>query len=169
MKQFKHLIIAFVLTLGTVAFTQAQSKVAHIASQELIESMPGYKTAMSDLEKLQNTYDAEIKTMMTEFQSTYQTYSQEAASKTDEVNAKRSQEMQTTEQTIAQYRQNALQDLQKKEVELLKPVYEKARAAVQKVARAKGFDYVIDSTTGTGVILADGYDLMGDVKTDLGI
>ena len=77
--------------------------------------------------------------------------------------------MQTTEQTIAQYRQNALQDLQKKEVELLKPVYEKARVAVQKVARAKGFDYVIDSTTGTGVILADGYDLMADVKKDLGI
>ena len=124
---------------------------------------------MSDLEKLQNTYDAEIKTRMTEFSNTYKQYSQEAESKTAEENAKRSQEMQTTEQTIAQYRQNALQDLQKKEVELLKPVYEKARVAVQKVARAKGFDYVIDSTTGTGVILADGYDLMADVKKDLGI
>lgn len=169
MKQFKHLILAFVLTFGAVAFSQAQSKVAHIASQELIEAMPGYKTAMSDLEQLQNTYDAEIKTMMTEFQNTYKTYSQEAASKTDEENAKRSQEMQATEQTIGQYRQNALQDLQKKEVELLKPVYERARTAVQKVARAKGFDYVIDSTTGTGVILADGYDLMADVKKDLGI
>jgi outer membrane protein len=107
--------------------------------------------------------------MMTEFSNTYKQYSQEAESKTAEENAKRSQEMQTTEQTIAQYRQNALQDLQKKEVELLKPVYEKARVAVQKVARAKGFDYVIDSTTGTGVILADGYDLMADVKKDLGI
>ena len=169
MKQYKNLIIAFALTIGAVAFTQAQSKVAHIASQELIEAMPGYKTAMSDLEKLQNTYDAEIKTMMTEFSNTYKQYSQEAESKTAEENAKRSQEMQTTEQTIAQYRQNALQDLQKKEVELLKPVYEKARVAVQKVARAKGFDYVIDSTTGTGVILADGYDLMADVKKHLGI
>lgn len=169
MKQFKTLFIACLLTLGATSFTQAQSKIAHIASQELIEAMPGYKAAMSDLEKLQNTYDAEIKTMMTEFQNTYKQYSQEAESKTAEENAKRSQEMQTTEQTIAQYRQNALQDLQKKEVELLKPVYERARDAVQKVARAKGYNYVIDSTTGTGVILADGYDLMADVKKDLGI
>ena len=68
-----------------------------------------------------------------------------------------------------EFRQNALRDLQKKEGELLKPVYEKARTAIQKVARAKGYQYVMDSTTGAGLILADGYDLMPDVKKDLGI
>ena len=41
---------------------------------------------------------------------------------------------------------------------------------IQKVGRAKGFLFVLDSTPGsTGVILADGYDLMPDVKADLGI
>ncbi|MEP2968991.1 MAG: OmpH family outer membrane protein, partial [Nonlabens ulvanivorans] len=34
---------------------------------------------------------------------------------------------------------------------------------------AKGFDYVLDSTTGTGVIMADGYDITPDVKKELGI
>ena len=34
---------------------------------------------------------------------------------------------------------------------------------------AKGYKYVLDSTTGTGLILADGYDLMADVKKELGI
>ena len=169
MKMYNKLILAVALVFGAMSFTNAQSKVAHIASQELIEAMPGYKTAMSDLEKLQNTYDAEIKTMLTEASNTMKRYQQEAETKTEEENAKRAQELQTTEQSIAKYRQNAVQDLQKKEVELLKPVYERARTAVQKVAREKGFDYVLDSTTGTGVILADGYDLMADVKTELGI
>jgi len=68
-----------------------------------------------------------------------------------------------------QYRETAQQDLQKKETELLRPVYEKARTAIQKVAREKGYDYVLDSTTGTGVLLADGHNLMPDVKKDLGI
>ena len=40
---------------------------------------------------------------------------------------------------------------------------------MQKVARAKGYEYVLDSTTGTGIIMADGYDLMNDVKAELGI
>lgn len=169
MKQFKTLLIAVALTFGATAFTNAQSKVAHIASQELIEQMPEYRAAMSQLEKLQKTYDTEIKDMVTEAQNTMKRYEAEAQTKTDEENAKRANELQQTQRTIGEYRNNAMQELQKKEMELLRPVMEKARTTIQKVARAQGFDYVLDSTTGTGLIMADGYDLMADVKRDLGI
>jgi len=169
MKQIKTLFIAITLILGVSSFTNAQSKVAHIASQELVNSMPEYKNATNELDRLRKNYDAEIKTMMTELQTKAKRYDAESATKTQEENTKRVQEVQSTERTISEYRNNALKDLQKKEVELLKPVIEKARVAVQKVARAKGYQYVIDSTTGTGLILADGYDLMPDVKKDLGI
>lgn len=169
MKQFKTLLIAVALTLGATAFTNAQSKVAHIASQELIEQMPEYKAAMSQLEKLQKTYDTEIKDMVTEAQNTMKRYEAEAQTKTDEENAKRANELQQTQRTIGEYRNNAMQELQKKEMELLRPVMEKARTTIQKVARAQGYDYVLDSTTGTGLIMADGYNLMPDVKQELGI
>jgi outer membrane protein len=45
---------------------------------------------------------------------------------------------------------------------------EKARAAVEKVAAAQGFDYVMDSSQGSSVLMAKGKDLMADVKTELG-
>ena len=169
MKQFKTLLIAVVLTFGTTAFTNAQSKIAHIATQELIETMPDYKSAMSQLEKLQKTYDTEIRDMVTEAQSTLQRYEAEASTKTAAENEKRGNEIQQTQRTIGEYRQNAMEELQKKEMELLRPIMEKARTTIQKVARAKGFEYVLDSTTGTGLIMADGYDLMADVKKELGI
>ncbi|MBQ0735152.1 OmpH family outer membrane protein [Aquimarina celericrescens] len=169
MKQFRTLLIAFALTIGTSSFVNAQSKVAHIASQELVESMPAFKAAKSEIEKLNKTYDAEIRNMVLELQNTIKKYSQEAETKTDEENLKRQQEIQATEKSINDYRQNALKDLQKKEIELMKPIYEQARTSIQKVARAQGFQYVLDSTTGTGVIMADGKDLMADVKKDLGI
>ncbi len=169
MKQFKTLLIAVALTLGATSFANAQSKVAHIATQELIEQMPSYKAAMNQLEKLQKTYDTEIKDMVTEAQGTMKRYEAEAQTKTDEENQRRANELQQTQRSIGEYRQDAMQKLQEKEVQLLRPVLEKARTTIQKVARAKGFDYVLDSTTGTGVIMADGYNLMADVKTDLGI
>ncbi len=169
MKQFKTLLIAVALIFGATSFANAQSKVAHIATQDLIEQMPSYKSAMSQLEKLEKTYDTEIKDMVTEAQSTMKRYEAEAQTKTDEENAKRANELQQTQRTIGEYRQNAMNELQKKQVELMRPVMEKARITIQKVARAKGFDYVLDSTTGTGVIMADGYDLMPDVKKELGI
>lgn len=169
MKQFKTLLIAVALTLGATAFTNAQSKISHVASQELVQTLPAYKDAMAQLEKLQKTYDAEIRDMMTEAQKTMQRYESEAPTKTEEENSKRAQELQSTQRRIQEHGQNAQQDLQKKELDLLKPVYEKARVAIQKVARAKGFDYVLDSSNGSGVIMADGYDLMADVKKELGL
>lgn len=169
MKQFRTLLIAVAFTLGATAFTHAQSKVAHIASQELVQEMTAYKDAMVQLEKLQKTYDAEIRDMMAEAQKTMQRYESEAPTKTEEENQKRAQELQSTQQRIREHGQNAQQDLQKKELDLLKPIYEKARVAIQKVARAKGFDYVLDSSTGSGVIMADGYNLMPDVKKELGM
>ena len=43
-----------------------------------------------------------------------------------------------------------------------------SEAAIKKVAKAKGFQYVLDSTTGSGVLVADGTDLLADVKKELG-
>src|SRR6056297_967799 len=169
MKQFKTLFIALALTIGATTFANAQTKVAHIATQELVETMPAYKDAMSQLEKLEKTYDAEIKDMLTEAQNTMQRYQSEAETVTEEENAKRASELQATERRIQEHSQRARQELQKKENDLIRPVIEKAREAIQTVAREQGFDYVLDSTTGTGVILADGKDLMTDVKAELGM
>lgn len=169
MKQIKTLVLAIVAIIGTTSFVNAQEKVAHIASQELVESLPDFKAAKSEIEKLNKTYDAEIRNMMLELQNTMKKYQAEVKSKTDEENLKRQQELQGTEKSISDYRANAIKDLQKKELELMKPIYEKARQAIQKVARAQGFKYVLDSTTGTGVIMADGKNLMADVKKDLGV
>ena len=55
-------------------------------------------------------------------------------------------------------------------MELLKPVLEKARTTIQKVARAKGYDYVLDSSEGSVVIFMNPEsDLMEPVKAKLGI
>ncbi len=169
MKQFRTLFIALALMIGATAFTNAQSKVAHIATQELVQDLPEYKNAMDQLQKLEKTYDAEIKDMLSEAQSTMQRYEAEANTKSEEENQKRATELQAAQRRIQEHSAKARQDLQKKETDLLRPILEKVRTAIQKVAREKGYDYVLDSTTGTGVLLADGYDLMPDVKSELGL
>lgn len=168
MKQFKTLLFAAVLFVGMTGFSVAQSKVAHINTTELVEAMPEMKSAQAEIQKLQKTYEAEIKTMATELQNKMKQYQAEVDTKTDEENAKRAQEVETMNQSISQYQNQARQDLAKKEGELLKPIFEKAKAAIQKVARSQGFQYVLDSTQGGGVIVADGKDLLADVKRELG-
>lgn len=172
MRQFKTFFIAVILSVGTISFANAQAQdaqVAHIASQDLIEMMPGYTSAMAELEQLQSTFSTSLETMYKETQSLSKQYQAEAPTTSEEENKARAMELQKAQQKIREFQQNAYKKMQEKEQALLKPVYEKARVAIQKVARAKGYEYVLDSTTGTGVLLADGYDLMPAVKKELGI
>ncbi len=168
MKHLKNLLLTTAIILACNFSAQAQSKVAHINTQELVESMPEMKSAKSELEKLAKTYETDIQAMATELQNKIKQYDAESSTKTDEENAKRLQEVQSMEQSIRQYQSQAQQDLQKKELDLLRPITEKAKDAILKVGNAQGFDYILDSSQGQGVIMANGKDLLSDVKSELG-
>ena len=168
MKHFKTLLLATALCIGTISFTQAQTKVAHINTQDLIKAMPEMKTAQAELESLSKTYQTDMQGSVTEFQNLQKQYEAEAKNKTDEENQKRILELQEKQQRLQQFQADAQKDLQAKEIALLQPITEKAKAAILKVSRAQGFDYVLDSGVGV-TILADGKDLLNDVKKDLGI
>ena len=166
MKQLKTLAIAIVLFIGTQV--SAQSKVAHVDLQALITSMPEMKTAQDQMKKIQDTYDKDYKNMVTEYQTKLQKYEQESATAGDALNETRTKEMQDMGNRIQQFQQTAQKELGQKEMDLIKPIMEKAQAAIKKVAKEKGFNYVLDSTTGSGVLVADGTDLLADVKKSLG-
>ena len=68
MKQLKTLLLATALCIGTVSFTQAQSKVAHINTNDLISVMPEMKAAQTEIENLQKTYSTELQELGTTLQ-----------------------------------------------------------------------------------------------------
>jgi outer membrane protein len=168
MKQLKTLLIAAALFIGANQTMSAQAKVAHIDVQELMTTMPEMKTAQAQVKKISETYDNEYKTMVTEYQNKMKKYESEATTVTEAVNETRAKEMQDMGSRIQQYRDTAQKELQQKEMDLVKPIMDKARAAIQKVAKAKGYQYVLDATSGSGVIVADGPNLLLDVKKELG-
>lgn len=168
MKQFKSLLIAALLFVGASQAVSAQAKVAHINVQELMTNMPEMKAANTQLEKLGKTYDTEYETMVQEYTTKIKKYDAEANTVGEAVNKTREAEVQDMRTRIQQYQQTASTELQKKQEEIVKPILEKARKAIQKIAKAKGYQYVLDSSTGSGVLLADGPDLLADVKKELG-
>ena len=166
MKNLKTILLAITLFIGSISFINAQSKIAHINTQELIAAMPEAKTAQTELEKLSKSLETDFKNTSEEYQRKVTQYEAEASTKTDEENQKRGVELQEMQQSIIQFRQNGEQELRQKQGDLFNPIQEKALAAIQKVARAQGFQYVMDSST---LIMAEGKDLMVDVKKELGI
>ena len=164
-KQIKTLVITAMLFVVGTQITNAQAKVAHVDVSELMSKMPAMLDAQKQLEKLSGTYDGEYKTMVDEYQSKLKKYEQEATTVTDAVNETRSKEVQDMQKRIQDFGQNAQKELQTKQEEITKPIYEKVRAAIQKVGKAKGFQNVLDGST---LLLADGPNLTLDVKKELG-
>ena len=165
MKQIKTLLIAAMLVLGANQTINAQTKTAHVDVSEIMTKMPAMLDAQKQLDKLSTTYDGEYKKMVEEYQGKLKKYEQEATTVTDAVNETRSKEVQDMQKRIVDYRDNAQKELQQKESDIVKPIMEKVRASIQKVGKAKGFQYVLDGST---LLLADGTNLTADVKKDLG-
>lgn len=168
MKNMKTFFAALILIVGTSSMVNAQ-KMAHIDTQALIEAMPETRAAQNELERIKKTYEAELLSMGRELEAKVRRYDAEAESKTEAENRRRVEEVQSAQQKIGEYRQNASMDLQKKEADLFTPLFEKARKAIEKVAKDKGIQYVMDATPGSGLIVADGEDLLPAVKRELGI
>lgn len=168
MKKMKTLLVALIFVFGASGIANAQ-KMAHIDTQALIEAMPETKAAQNELERIKKTYEAELVSMGKELEARLARYEAEAETKTEGENRRRIEEVQSAQQKIGEYRQNASMDLQKKEADLFTPLFEKAKKAIEKVAKDKGIQYVMDATPGSGLIVADGENLLPAVKTELGI
>ena len=168
MKLFKNLLLVSVLFLGLTT-VQAQTKVAHINTEELVAAMPQTKQMQEELKKVAQAYDTEYKSQGNSLQAKLKKYDAEAATQTDTENQKRGAEVQELQKKLQLYAQTAQQELQKKEFDLYKPIAEKAQKAISDVAAEKGYQYVFDSSPGKGLLVFQGEDLMAAVKAKLGI
>jgi outer membrane protein len=165
MKQIKTLLIAAILFFGANQTINAQAKTAHVDVSEIMAKMPAMIDAQKQLEKLSGTYDANYKKMVEEYQTKLKKYDAESATVTEAVNGERSKEVQDMQKRIVDFRDNAQKELQQKESDIVKPLMDKVRTSIQKVGKAKGYQYVLDGST---LLLADGPNLTADVKKDLG-
>lgn len=167
MRNLKTLLLIAVFTFGIGGAVNAQ-KVAHIDFQKLITEMPDYKAMTAEIKKLEKTYQNDIEGMAKKLEAKKNKYETEAATQTEITNRTRAQEVQQDYTRIQQYEREAFKELQAKQTAKLKPIIEKARKAIDDVAAAKGFVYVLDSTEGKSLLVKKGTDLYSSVKAKLG-
>ncbi len=169
----KKQIALVVLLVGMMmSFSaQAQQKIGHINADELLQAMPETKVAQQQLEAYGKQLEKDLGEMEMELDAKYKKYLQDEAVLTQLAKETKQKELQQLQARIQEYGQQAQQDLQNKQVELLTPIIEKATNAVQEVAKEKGYTYILDSSQSKAVVIfqTDAHDIMALVKKKLGI
>ncbi|MDP2888058.1 MAG: OmpH family outer membrane protein [Bacteroidota bacterium] len=155
----------------SAGFANAQApKFGHIDLQALIETMPERATAESQFVAYQKELEDALGMMQKEFQAKYLEFATKRDSLSETVRKMKEEDLNAMNERIQTYQQTAQQQLQAKQGELLKPVFDKADKAVKEVGAEKGLIYVFDMSSRTILYNSkESLDLLPLVKTKLGI
>lgn len=154
-------IVAF--TLGTITLAKAQ-KIAHVSLDSLITTMPESKVAQEVAQKYLKDLENQVATMDNELQTKYADYMKNKDTYSELVAQTKETELQDLNKRIEDFKGQAQQDYQRKYGELSKPIYEKAKKAIDLVAKENGYKYVLDTSTGNVLYSEPADDILPLVK-----
>ena len=158
-------LFAAVMMLVTAGAVNAQ-KVASMDYEAVLAAMPETKKMTIDLDTFSKTKGDELQKQAEAFQKEVQQYQADGAKLTEAQRTAKEGELQKKQQNLQQLQQTAQNDLAQRRDAAVKPIIDKLNNAVAKVAKANGFDFIIDSTA---LIYKGGPDATPLVKKELGL
>ncbi len=159
-----------VCCLTLVWAAKAQEKFGHVNSQEILMTMPERVTIEKELDELQTQWENEMLKMREEYLAKIKEFQDKQATMPESIKQARQSEIMDLEQRISTFSQTASSDLQQKQQELLTPVIEKIRAAIDEVGKENDLIYIFDTATQSIIYSSPkANDVTQQVKKKLGI
>lgn len=168
----KKIALLFLICITAAASVSAQ-KYAIIDTKYILDKMPEYKDADTKLQQISEGWQRDIDDRQAALDKMYKDYDAEQYMLSDELKKKREDELFNKEKEVRdlQKRRFGYQgDLFNERQKLVKPIQDRVYNAVQKIAAARGFDFILDKSEGITVIFADPkLDRSDDVLHELGV
>ena len=159
----------FLLFITGVSFSQ---KYAYIDSEYIMDNIPEYKDAQSEIDALSKQWQKEIEQKFKEIDNLYKAFQAESVLLPEEVKKKRENEIIAAEKEAKDLQKQRFGkdgDLYKKRQDLVKPIQDKVYNAIEKRAQDKNYIFVFDKAGSLTIMYADSkYDMSDDILDDLG-
>ena len=169
----KKLLFVFLTIIGLQGFVIAQQRYAVIDTKYILDKIPEYKDADKRLQTISQQWQKEIDDRQELLDKMYKNYEAEQFMLTDELKKKREDELFVKEKEVRDLQKRRFGyegDLFKERQRLVKPIQDKVYNAIQKLALARAYDFVLDKSEGITIIFADPkLDKSEDVLKELGI
>jgi outer membrane protein len=169
MKRIFGLLLFAVMLVSAQNLTAQTFKTGHIIRDEIIMAMPEYDTAMKAYNAFTQELSNALELMQVEYNNKLDAYVKESKNLSDIVKANKEQELADMQTRINNFQQSAQTQLQDKQSELLKPIVDKATAAINTVAKDGGFIYIYDARSLVYFDATKSIDITPLVKEKLGI
>jgi|TARA_B100000524_G_C23633933_1_gene364210 outer membrane protein len=163
----KHiLLLAFVALLGmTDAVAQ---KFGHLDAQDILLTLPERAEAQTSIEAAAAEYETEVSRMQSELETKFADYQAKEATWPDAILQQKQRELQQLDAGLQEFGMTIQNDLAQMEQQLLAPMIQRVRDAIEAVGKEQGFTYIFDTSTGV-TLYNGGEDVTDLVKTKLGM
>ncbi len=163
----KKLLLMLFLCAPVAGFAQ---KFGHVNAQEVMQAMPEFVKAKTEIDALQQQYEADLKSMREEFEKKAKDYEANAKTLPENIKQRREQELAEMQQKIQQSFQDNQQALSKASQEKMQLITTKVIDAIKAVGQAGGYVYILDTNSGVPYISTTlSTDVTAQVKAKLGL
>jgi outer membrane protein len=171
--QFNKVFFVLAISILTAFSSNAQTKYAVINTKYILDKIPEYKEADKKLKALGDQWQLEIDQKQMTLDKMYKNYEAEQFMLSDDLKKKREDELFGKEKELRDLQKKRFGyegDLFKERQKMVKPIQDKVYNAVQKLATARGYDFILDKSEGITIIFADPkLDKSDDILKELGI
>lgn len=166
-------ILLFCMVAMLLAGSVSAQRYAVIDTKYILDKMPEYKDADSKLQQVSDQWQKEIDAKQAALDKMYKDYDAEQYMLSDELKKKREDELFNKEKEVRDLQKKRFGyqgDLFNERQKLVKPIQDRVYNAVQKIAAARSYDFILDKSEGITVIFADPkLDKSDDVLRELGV
>jgi outer membrane protein len=155
-------VLAFVFAALVSDAQTAPLKIGYVDVEYIISQMPELKKVETELQTLQTQLKKQYDGKVAEYQKKVQEYQQYGANVPDAVRQNTERELQQLGQNIQKLEQDSQNDLQKKQMTLMDPIYTKVGDAIEALAKEQGFSMLL-SKEFQGLTIV----VYGDEKLDM--
>jgi len=162
-----------ILAALTFSFTSAQAqKTGVVDIAKILDNITEYQEAQKQLDKIASEWNQEISMEYDKIKSLYNKYQAEQVLLSDSERKKREDEIMDKEKEVREMQKTKFGpegDLYKKRQDLVEPIQAKVYKAITEFAEERGYDFIFDAGSASGIIFATPkFDITDDVMKKLG-
>ena len=150
-------LLTFTLLLSYSSFSQRNVRIGYIDTEYILENVPEYQQATSQLDEKVKQWQSDIEKRLNEVEQKKIQLSNESVLLTKELIEEREEEIQIEEQEILDYQQKRFGpngDLMIQKKQLMQPVQDQIFAAVQEIAANRKYDFIFDKSADIVMLFA---------------
>jgi outer membrane protein len=153
----KKIIFAasIVLLMSVSALAQ---RFCYVDVNKVLERVPDYKTAQDQLDQTAEKWKQEIAAEYAKVDEMYRKYQADEVLLDERARKQREDEITAKEKSVRELQKQKFGPegaLNKKRQELVKPIQDRVYAAIEQYANERGFDFIFDKASSSGMLFAN--------------